>query len=82
MIGTAGSDEKVAKAKAAGAWKVINYQTESIVERVLALTNNQKYPLCMILLAKRTWLDSLHCLQRRGLMVSFGNASGAVTGLI
>ena len=47
MIGTAGSDEKVAKAWAAGAWKVINYQTESIVERVLALTNNQKSTRCV-----------------------------------
>lgn len=81
MIGTAGSDEKVAKAKAAGAWKVINYQTESIVERVLALTNNQKVPVVYDSVGKATWLDSLHCLQRRGLMVSFGNASGAVTGV-
>ena len=81
MIGTAGSDEKVAKAKAAGAWKVINYQTESIVERVLARTNNQKVPVVYDSVGKATWLDSLHCLQRRGLMVSFGNASGAVTGV-
>lgn len=79
MIGTAGSAEKMARAKAAGAWEVINYQTENIAERVLELTAGEKVNVVYDSVGKSTWLDSLDCLKRRGLMVSFGNASGPVT---
>lgn len=81
MIGTVGSDEKAQKAKAAGAWETINYNKENIAERVLALTNGEKVGVVYDSVGKDTWLPSLDCLKRRGLMVSYGNASGPVTGV-
>lgn len=81
LIGTVGSAAKAEKALAAGAWRTINYQDENIVERVLALTNGAKVPVVYDSVGKDTWEASLSCLQRRGLMVSFGNASGPVTGV-
>lgn len=78
---TVGSDEKAQKAKAAGAWETINYNKEDIVERVLALTDGEKVGVVYDSVGKDTWLPSLDCLKRRGLMVSYGNASGPVTGV-
>lgn len=77
-IGTAGSDEKCALAKAHGADHVINYSKENFVERVLAITGGKKLPVIYDSVGKATWEGSLDLLQPRGLMVSFGNASGAV----
>ncbi|MEH9066372.1 zinc-binding dehydrogenase [Klebsiella pneumoniae] len=67
--------------KAAGAWQVINYREESIVERLKALTDGKKVAVVYDSVGKDTWEASLDCLQRRGLMVSFGNSSGPVTGV-
>ena len=77
-IGTAGSDEKCALAKAHGATHTINYSKENFVERVLALTDGKKVPVVYDSVGKSTWEGSLDCLRPRGLMVSFGNASGPV----
>jgi NADPH2:quinone reductase len=77
-IGTAGSDEKCALARQHGATHVINYTRENFVERVAALTGGQKLPVVFDSVGKSTWEGSLDCLKPRGLMVSFGNASGAV----
>jgi NADPH2:quinone reductase len=57
---------------------VINYREESIVERLKEITGVR---VVYDSVGKDTWEASLDCLQRRGLMVSFGNASGAVTGV-
>ena len=65
----------------AGAWQVINYREESIVERLKEITGGKKVRVVYDSVGKDTWEASLDCLQRRGLMVSFGNASGAVTGV-
>ena len=81
LIGSVGSDEKAKLAKAAGAWATINYRTENIAERVAELTNGEKVGVVYDSVGKSTWLDSLNSLKRRGLMVSFGNASGPVTGV-
>lgn len=81
LIGTVGSAAKAEKALAAGAWRTINYQEEDIAAQVLALTNGEKVPVVYDSVGKDTWEASLDCLQRRGLMVSFGNASGPVTGV-
>jgi len=81
LIGTVGSDAKAEKAKANGAWATINYQTESVVDRVLELTDGEKCPVVYDSVGRSTWDMSLDCLQRRGLMVSFGNASGPVDGV-
>jgi NADPH:quinone reductase len=78
VIGTAGSDEKTALAKAHGAEHVVNYSRENFVERVQAITGGKKVPVVYDSVGKNTWEGSLECLRPRGLMVSFGNASGAV----
>ena len=79
LIGSVGSAEKAARAKALGAWETINYREENVVERVLALTNGEKCPVVYDSVGKSTWNTSLDCVAPRGLLVSFGNASGAVT---
>lgn len=81
LIGTAGSAEKAELAKRAGAWATINYREEVIAQRVLELTNGEKIRVVYDSVGKNTWEASLDCLQRRGLMVSFGNSSGPVTGV-
>ncbi|HCA18583.1 MAG TPA: quinone oxidoreductase [Alcaligenes faecalis] len=81
LIGTVSSPEKAALAKENGAWEVIVYSHEDVVQRVLELTNGQKVPVVYDGVGKDTWERSLDCLQPRGLMVSFGNASGPVTGV-
>lgn len=78
LIGTVGSKEKGELAKAAGAAHVINYNEEDIVARVLEITQGQKVPVVYDSVGKDTFTRSLDCLQPRGLMVSFGNSSGAV----
>src|SRR5687768_4009437 len=78
VIGTAGSDEKCALAKAHGAEHVVNYSRENFVERVMSITGGKKVPAVYDSVGKNTWEGSLECLRPRGLMVSFGNASGAV----
>ena len=78
VIGTAGSDEKCALARAHGAAHGINYTRESFVERVKGITGGKGVPVVYDAVGKTTWDGSLDCLWPRGLMVSFGNASGAV----
>jgi NADPH2:quinone reductase len=78
VIGTAGSDEKCALAKAHGAEHVINYSKENFVERVNAITGGKKVPVVYDGVGKLTWEGSLDCLRPRGLIASFGNASGPV----
>ncbi len=81
LIGTVGSAEKAALAKANGAWQTIDYSRENIVERVMELTGGAKVPVVYDGVGKDTWEASLDCLQPRGLMVSYGNASGPVAGV-
>ncbi|HEY4074262.1 MAG TPA: quinone oxidoreductase [Herbaspirillum sp.] len=81
MIGTVGSDEKAALAKAHGCAHVINYTTENFVERVKEITGGKGVPVVYDSIGKDTFAGSLDCLSRRGLMVSFGNASGPVPPL-
>ena len=81
LIGTVSSPEKAALAKKYGAWETIDYSKENFAERVAALTRGAKVPVVYDGVGKTTWEGSLDCLQPRGLMVSFGNASGAVTGV-
>jgi NADPH2:quinone reductase len=77
-IGTAGSAEKLALAKAHGADHVINYSTEDFAKRVKEITGGKGVPVVYDSVGKSTWEGSLDCLRPRGLMVSFGNASGPV----
>ena len=78
MIGTVGSDEKAALAKANGCTHTIVYTRENFVERVKALTDGKGVPVVYDGVGRDTFPASLDCLSPRGLWVSFGNASGAV----
>jgi NADPH2:quinone reductase len=78
MIGTVGSDEKAALAKAHGCTHTINYNKENFVERVKELTNGAGVPVVYDSIGKDTFIGSLDCLAPLGMMVSFGSASGPV----
>ncbi len=78
VIGTVGSDEKAALAKAAGAAHVINYKTENFALRVKEITGGKGVDVVYDSIGKDTFPASLDCLKPRGLWVTFGNASGPV----
>jgi NADPH2:quinone reductase len=78
VIGTAGSEEKAALARAHGCDHVILYRQENVVERVREITAGRMVPVVYDSVGKDTFSASLDSLQPFGLMVSFGNASGPV----
>ena len=79
LIGTVGADEKIQKAKAYGYDHIINYNKENFSEKVLEITSGKGVPVVYDGVGKNTFEDSLKCLCTRGMMVSFGNASGALS---
>ena len=79
VIGTVGSDEKVALAKKVGCRHVVVMSRENLPERVKAITKGRGVPVVYDGVGKDTFTASLDCLSPLGLMVSFGNASGAVS---
>lgn len=79
VIGTVGSEAKADAAHAAGCDHIIYYDREDIAAKVLEFTDGAKVPVVFDGVGGSTWEASLDSLQRRGLMVSFGNASGPVT---
>ena len=76
VIGTVGSDEKVKIAKENGYSHVINYTKDDFAKEVLKITSNEGVPAVFDGVGKDTFLGSLACLKVRGMMISFGNASG------
>jgi NADPH2:quinone reductase len=78
VIGTVGSKEKAEIAKAHGCDHVILYKEEDFAARVAEITAGKKLPVVYDGIGKATFLKSLDSLRPRGLMVSYGNASGAV----
>ena len=78
VIGTVGSPDKAAVAKAHGCDHTINYKTEHFVERVQEITKGAGVPVVYDSVGKDTFTASLDCLRPRGLMVSFGQSSGAI----
>lgn len=78
VIGTAGSEEKVAFAKANGCDHVIAYTKENFAARVREITGGRGVDVVYDGVGKATFEASLDCLRPRGLMVSFGNATGPV----
>ena len=81
VIGTAGGPEKVKLALARGCAHVIDYTQggpEQVVARVKELTGGKGVPVVFDSVGKDTFSASLDCLPPRGLLVSFGNASGVV----
>jgi NADPH2:quinone reductase len=78
VIGTVGSDDKIALAKANGCDHVLNVRKEDWVKRVRELTGGAGVPVVYDSIGKDTFLSSLDCLAIRGMLVYFGNSSGAV----
>lgn len=81
VIGTVGSEDKAERARAAGADHVILHKQEDVVERVRAITGGAGVPVVFDGVGKATWQQSLDSTARRGLIVSFGSASGPVEGV-
>ena len=81
VIGTVGSDDKIMKAKTSGYDHVINYNKENFSKKVLEITNGKGVPVVYDGVGKNTLEGSLECLGIRGMMVSFGNASGPLSDI-
>lgn len=81
VIGTVSTDEKAALARAAGADHVILYGKEDVAAQVRELTGGKGVEVTFDGVGRDTWETSLNATARRGLIVSYGNASGPVTGL-
>jgi NADPH2:quinone reductase len=77
VIGTVGSPEKGDLAKAHGVHHAVNYNTENFVDRVQEITDGAGVPVVYDGVGKDTLMGSMKCLSPRGMLVSFGNASGA-----
>ena len=73
---TVSSDEKAAYARAHGCDHPIVYTRQDFVAEVERITDGTKLPVVYDSVGRDTFLKSLDCLRPRGLMVSFGNASG------
>jgi NADPH2:quinone reductase len=76
VIGTVGSAEKAALAKAHGCHHTINYRAEDWVSQVKEITNGEGVPVVYDSVCNDTFSGSLECLKRLGMMVNFGQASG------
>ena len=81
VIGTVGSNEKVEKAKSYGYDHVINYNKENFSKKVLEITDGKGVPVVYDGVGKNTLEGSLECLSIRGMMISFGNASGPLADI-
>jgi len=78
VIGTVGSEEKVEIAKKNGCDEIINYNKEDFAKKVMEITEGKGVPVVYDGVGKSTFEKSLECLRTRGMMISFGNASGAL----
>ena len=81
VIGTVGSDEKMSIAKKNGCDFVINYSKEDFAKKVLQFTKGEGVPAVYDGVGKKTLEGSIKCLKKRGIMISFGNASGPITNI-
>jgi NADPH2:quinone reductase len=79
VIGTVGSAEKMAIAIAHGCAHVINSSSENVAARVREITKGKGVPVVYDGVGQATFQTSIDCLAPRGLLVSFGNASGPVS---
>ena len=81
VIGTVGSDDKINIAKKNGCDFVINYSKDDFVKKVLEITKGKGVPVVFDGVGKNTFNGSIECLKVRGMMISFGNASGPVLNI-
>ena len=78
VIGTVGSDNKIKIAEENGYSHVINYTKDNFAKEVMKITNNKGVPAVFDGVGKKTFEKSINCLKPMGMMISFGNASGAL----
>ncbi len=81
IIGTVGSEEKIEVAKKYGYDHIINYSKDNFPTKVNELTDGKGVPVVYDGVGKDTLEGSLECLKMRGIMVSFGNASGPLSDI-
>ena len=81
LIGTVGSDEKISIAKKNGSDFVINYSKENFQKKVLEITKGKGVSVVYDGVGKNTFEGSIECFKIRGMMISFGNASGPVLNI-
>ena len=81
VIGTVGSDEKINTAKKNGCDVVINYSKDDFAKKVLEFTKGEGVPVVYDGVGKNTFHKSIECLKTRGMMISFGNASGSLENI-
>lgn len=81
VIGTVSTEAKATQARAAGADHVILYTEEDCAARVRELTDGEGVRVAFDGIGRDTWAASLDSMARRGLLISYGNASGPVTGV-
>ena len=82
VIGTVGSDEKIKIAKENGYDHVFNYNKDNFAEKVKEITDGKGIPVVYDGVGKSTFDGSIECLKLRGMMVSFGNASGPLDPVV
>lgn len=78
VIGTAGSDAKVERTRRLGCAEAINYQREPVLQRVMEITEGRGVDVVYDAVGQATVADSIGALKPRGMLVSFGEASGPV----
>jgi len=76
VIGTVGADTKIKIAEENGYSEVINYSKKDFAKEVMRITQNEGVTAVFDGVGKNTFHKSLACLKTRGMLVSFGNASG------
>lgn len=81
VIGTVSTEEKAELARAHGCTYPLIHKRQDFVAEVKRLTDGEKLPVVYDSVGRDTFLRSLDCLRPRGLMVSFGQSSGAVEPL-
>ena len=81
VIGTVGAEEKISIAKNNGCDFVINYSNDDFAKKVLEFTKGKGVPVVYDGVGKNTFHKSIECLKTRGMMVSFGNASGSLENI-
>ena len=81
VIGTVSTEAKEQAAREAGADHVIRYRQEDVAAHVREITDGQGVPVTFDGIGMATWATSLKATARRGLIVSYGNAGGPVTGV-
>ena len=81
VIGTVSTAAKAEAARAAGADHVIRYDSEPVAAKVRELTGGAGVRVVFDGVGMSTWAASLDCAAHRGLIISYGNADGPVTGV-